>query len=638
MAGPDSRSILKICEFCIESPLACVSGIRGADLKRRVVNIMKGRAGAQLSPAKRSLLVGAAVAILAVPILSGIGNPSRVFASQGILDWENTAGGRQEFEAASVRQDKSEGAPYSNFSLDSGNAYFVPSASDKFSPAGTYLSAKRLPLIRYIVFAYKLSGTQELALRFDVFRGLDTHTPGWTRSTQYDIEARAPGHPTKDQIRMMMQSLLAERFKLAVHAETREARVFALVLAKPGSVGAHLRLHPADDSCRSTTAADDEPATAKNVADLPCGVIAHLPVTHAGAHRFGGRNVPLALLATSLPTQTGMAVLPRPVLDRTGLNGNYDFDVEWTPEDKNPEGDIETGATFRDALRSQLGLKLESASGPIELLVIDHVQPPTEQNDDVSSAGRVAPVALVQEKPAEPPVFEVATIKPDKSGSGILSFNNTPDGIQARGFTAQMLIRAAYGVDDNRISGAPGWLSSDLYDIEAKVAGTDVSLLSKMSPEQRRLMLQPLLMERFQLKVHRETQIRPVYQLVVAKGGLKLKPSPPAEPGVTSEPKLRIKSGQLIAQRLPISLLVQWLALHAGRVVVDKTGVSGIYDFTLRWSLDDGLNSAEEFVSAKETYASLFTALQEQLGLKLEPATGPVEMLVIDHVEKPSEN
>ena len=150
-------------------------------------------------------------------------------------------------------------------------------------------------------------------------------------------------------------------------------------------------------------------------------------------------------------------------------------------------------------------------------------------------------------------------------------------------------------------------------------------------------MLQPFLAERFQLKFHRETQVRPVYQLVVAKGGLKLKPSPPAAAGEASQPKMRMKRGELSAQRFPMPLLVQWLSLHAGRTVVDKTGAAGTYDFELQWSNDPGSASAPggQEESAQGTSPSLFTALQEQLGLKLEPAKGPVETLVIDNVQKP---
>ncbi len=252
-----------------------------------------------------------------------------------------------------------------------------------------------------------------------------------------------------------------------------------------------------------------------------------------------------------------------------------------------------------------------------------------------------APIAFSQGNTTPPspattaiPAFEVVSIKPDTSGTGILFFNNTPDGFQARGFTVQMLIRAAYGYDDNLISGAPGWLNSEHYTLDAKVAGADVPALSKLNPVQRNLMLQPLLADRLRLKFHRETRQLPVYSLVLAKGGLKLKQSPP---GDSTAPQMRMTPGHLTGQRFPISLLAQWLSLQVGRKVLDNTGLTGTYDFTLQWTPDSPAPMSAG-AEATDSGPSIFTAIQEQLGLRLEPAKGPVETFVIDHVERPSEN
>jgi uncharacterized protein (TIGR03435 family) len=230
--------------------------------------------------------------------------------------------------------------------------------------------------------------------------------------------------------------------------------------------------------------------------------------------------------------------------------------------------------------------------------------------------------------PTTPLKFDVISIKPDKSDSGILMFNNTPDGFQARGFTVQMLIHAAYGFDDNLVSGAPGWLNSEHYSLEAKVATADVPALAKLDPKQRNVLLQPVLTDRFQLKFHLETKQLPVYSLIVVKTGVKFAKSPP---GDSTEPQFRMKEGHLNCQRLPMSILTQWLTLHVGRKVIDNTGLTDKYDIALEWSPD---TSASEVGSGP----SLFTAIQEQLGLKLVPDKGPVETFVIDHVERPSEN
>ena len=301
------------------------------------------------------------------------------------LGWEKAAGGRQSFEVASVRENRSGGGPYSNFELTGGTtAFWVMAKDDAIGPSGSLFSAKNIPLWHYIVFAYRLNGTEELALRFDYFQGANLHVPDRVRNGRYDIEARAPGPATKDQMRLMMQSLLEDRFKLKVHWETREAPVFALVEARPGKMGPQLEPHPASDDCAKADLPDTASKTASakpalSALPIPCGWIAHLPANGPGAHRFGGRDVMLKMLAESLPTQTGLLTLPRPLIDRTGLKGGYDFWMEWTPEDTRDVPDNgESGGTFREALKNQLGLKLVPAKGPVEVLVIDHVEQPTE--------------------------------------------------------------------------------------------------------------------------------------------------------------------------------------------------------------------------------------------------------------------
>jgi uncharacterized protein (TIGR03435 family) len=348
-------------------------------LKKRIVRIMAAHGAFRLTWRKKMLLAVAVLMAVIVPVVIGLGQTAEA-------NWEKAAGGRQEFDVASVRQETGEGRSYSNFSLDNGNAYFTVSKNDAMAPSGTLFSARYQTLMRYIIFAYKLSGTQELALRFDYYKGLELHTPDWVKGDRYDIEARTPQPATKDQMRLMMQSLLAERFKLAVHWETRQAPVFALVQAMPGKPGPQMEPHAASDDCSATAfpeesskgAAGAQPGTQSlSTLPIPCGEIAHLPPSAPGAHRFGGRSVTLSMLATSMPAQTGLVTVPRPVIDKTGLEGGYDFWMEWTPEDTSEMDNHETGGTFREALKNQLGLKLAPANGPVEVLVIDHVEQPT---------------------------------------------------------------------------------------------------------------------------------------------------------------------------------------------------------------------------------------------------------------------
>ncbi len=277
------------------------------------------------------------------------------------------------FEVASVKQNKIEGPRHSNVPLDTGNVYDAIDPSDSRTAAGGYFVATNQPLWQYIVFAYKLSGTQELALRFSYFSGLKSKAPAWVTggfdvsADRFNIEARAPENSTIDQMRLMMQALLADRFQLVVRHETREAPAFGLVLVRPGVTGPNLRPHPASDTCASSTAGDLPPV---------CGVIAHVVSSNNPRSSFGGRGVPLRLLATSLPTMTGMAAISRPVVDQTGLTGRYDFTLHWTQSPDPESGD--TAAYFRDALKSQLGLELKATHAPIDILVIDHVERPSE--------------------------------------------------------------------------------------------------------------------------------------------------------------------------------------------------------------------------------------------------------------------
>jgi uncharacterized protein (TIGR03435 family) len=302
------------------------------------------------------------------------------------------------FDVASVRPSKPGASQHTNVPLDSGNVYTAISPDDARTAAGGYLIATHQPLWRYISFAYQLSGTQELALRFNYFSGLPkSGAPSWVTggfdvsADAFDIEARASNNPTLDQMRLMMQALLADRFHLVVHYQTSEAPVFALVLAHAGAPGPNLRLHPASDACANAVPQSDQPAAPTNlqvspstVGDLPpvCGIIAHVPSSQVSPSQdsrssYGGRRTPLSLLATSLPTMTGMAVISRPVNDQTGLGGLYDFTLHWAYSTADTENG-DNAAAFREALKNQLGLELKPTRAPIDILIIDHIERPSE--------------------------------------------------------------------------------------------------------------------------------------------------------------------------------------------------------------------------------------------------------------------
>lgn len=254
---------------------------------------------------------------------------------------------------------------------------------------------------------------------------------------------------------------------------------------------------------------------------------------------------------------------------------------------------------------------------------------------------------------ASSPSFEVASIKPNHVSDGLFRLMFAPDGLSANGLPVKMLIGFAYNMKDFQISGGPGWIDSERYDIEAKMDETTIAALKKLTPEQateqRRLMLQSLLADRFNLKVSRASKELPIYALVVAKNGPKLTKSadPPSGPdGPGPRNRIRFQMGELSATGAPISILVDQLARELDRKVVDKTGLEGRYDFTLHWNSDrQGLSAAGPAdasqgpaPSSDSSGPTIFTALQEQLGLKLESQKGPVETLIIESIAKPSEN
>jgi uncharacterized protein (TIGR03435 family) len=296
------------------------------------------------------------------------------------------------FDVASVRPSKADSPQHSNVPLDSGNVYGSISADDARSAAGGYFVATHQSLWHLISFAYKLSGTQELSLRFNMFSGAPkSGAPFWVTGSFsappefFDISARAPADTSIDQMRLMMQALLAERFHLLSHYVSADAPVFALVLAKPGVTGPNLQPHPPSDacgvpvSCQSSAPPPHPAAAPAAVGDIPpvCGVIAHVPSSAPGQH-YGGRAILLSLLATSVPTMTGLAAMPRPVVDQTGLSGLYDFTLTWMHDSSGDEAIADNTANFRDALKIQLGLELKSSHAPISFLIVDHVERPSE--------------------------------------------------------------------------------------------------------------------------------------------------------------------------------------------------------------------------------------------------------------------
>jgi uncharacterized protein (TIGR03435 family) len=254
--------------------------------------------------------------------------------------------------------------------------------------------------------------------------------------------------------------------------------------------------------------------------------------------------------------------------------------------------------------------------------------------------------------------FEAASIKPTKFSGGSFAPGFIADGYRAAYETLQTMIVQAYGVRQYQISGGPSWLTSDFYDVEAKMEPSVADALKALGPDQLKLarqrMLQALLADRFALKVRSETTDGPVYFLVVGKNGPKMQDAKsdaavqmlgPDGSGITGVITLERRTGdgtKVKATSVNIPYLTRYLSQLLRRPVLDKTGLTGIYDFTLDFVPDAGQtpvsSTKDDNTLPPDPGASIFTAIQQQLGLKLDPGRGAVETLVIDHVERPSGN
>jgi uncharacterized protein (TIGR03435 family) len=267
------------------------------------------------------------------------------------------------FEVASIKRNQSETPPATLFPLGPGDAY---------SATGGRFRATNQPLINYLRFAYRLGQ--------DDLRDL----PKWVYSERFDIEARATGDPTKDQMRLMMRSLLTDRFRLAAHTEQRTQPIFELTLAEPGRMGPQLRPHRSGDPCDGPIPPElntRPPSTARapsiyQLPTLPCGSTGFMTIGIGDRGRIVGNGEPMERIAEVL--RGPFTGIDRSIRDATGLTGTFDLSLEWSRRsDLAPTQDDE-GPPFLEALQKQLGLKLRSTKGPVDVLIVDRVERPTE--------------------------------------------------------------------------------------------------------------------------------------------------------------------------------------------------------------------------------------------------------------------
>jgi uncharacterized protein (TIGR03435 family) len=463
--------------------------------------------------------------------------------------------------------------------------------------------------------------------------------PNWLETDRFDIVAKVPPETSPETIKLMLQALLADRFKLALHKDTKPMPAFVLTLGKGKP-----KLKEADGSGNTGCQPQiqkPEPGT------IPYAMVSCRNMTMQGFARM------LRLMAG--------AYMTNPVVDSTDLKGTWDFDIKWTGRALLGQAGAD-GISIFDAVDKQLGLKLEAQKVPSPVLIVDSVnQKPTDN-----------PPGVTQSLPPSPPAeFEVAVIKPSMPDSQLM-FRILPSGqVDMQGVPLKLLIAFAWNFDfapnNDMIVGAPKFLDSARFDIKAKASvgtSTGPTVAPQIDIDDLRLMMRALLADRFKLATHTEDRPVTAYNLVAVKP--KLKPADPTnrtsfkegpgadgkDPRNTNPTLSRLVTFQNMTMAQFADVLQKIAPGYIHSPVLDATGLEGAWDFTLSFSGSNLLQGAPArggdagpppggapTASDPNGAVSIFDAISKQLGLKLEEKKRPVSVLVIDHVEeKPTDN
>jgi len=441
--------------------------------------------------------------------------------------------------------------------------------------------------------------------------------PSWLALDRFDVSAKAPADTSPENLKLMLQSLLADRFKLAVHNDTRPLPAFALSLGR-----AKHRLKEADPS--SPTGCEYQSA--------------------GGSVSVSCQNLTLDAFAQSLADYARDYLGRNPVVNSTALPGAWDFDLHWNSRALAVPLGAERLTVF-EAVEKQLGLQLDLRTAPSPVLVVDRAnEKPTPNAPNIAQ--------LLPPRPLE---FEVAEIKLSRPEE-MFNFRLLPSGrFEIQGFPMRIMMAAAWDIDfdhtDQLMANIPKWADAKRFDVVAKTTPGSEPAGNGFIDDDLRLMLRSLLIERFKIASHAEDRLIPAYTLTAVKP--KLTKADPAhrslckEAGVVTNdprdanPKL---SRLLTCQNVTLAQFAQQIQPlvpdEFATPVVDDSGLKGAFDFTLSFSrLGDLRTGDPTHPSDPSGGISLFDALTKQLGLKLELRKRMIPVVVIDHMEdKPSEN
>jgi uncharacterized protein (TIGR03435 family) len=445
--------------------------------------------------------------------------------------------------------------------------------------------------------------------------------PSWLDWDRFDIVARAPQGKTQQDLSPMLQNLLADRFKLAFHKDTKPMPAYVLLAGK-GKPKMKAATGSGEPGC---------PGVPQNPAP---GTV---PYQVVSCH-----NVTMAMFADILRDLGRGIYFTDPVVDQTELGGAWDFELKWTQRNRLAQAGSD-GISLFDAIDKQLGLKLEARKAPLPVLIVDSVN----QKPTPNEAGVTAKIP-----PAPPAEFEVATIKPSAPGAQGQNGRVQNGRIDLQNFTLKQMIQIAWdmGNNDEMIAGTPKSAESTHFDVVAKVATSGLVKVEDFDDDTLRLMLRRLLEERFSLKAHMEDRPVNAYTMTATKQ-VKLQKADPqnranCKAGAGTLPMLnRLITCQNVTMTQFAAQLQDLASGYVKAPIKDATGIEGAWDLSVNFS-GVGLLPGRQFdpnaaagTSDPNGSLTLPEAMQKQLGLKLQMEKRPIPVLVVDHVdEKPSEN
>jgi uncharacterized protein (TIGR03435 family) len=472
--------------------------------------------------------------------------------------------------------------------------------------------------------------------------------PSWLEMDRYDAIGKIPTDSTPKAQKAMLQALLADRFKLVVHNDTKPLPAYAL------TAGKHAALKPAEGS--GEPGCKFERPTGPPQAAGPQAAGPAPPPTFS----YSCRNMTMAAFAEGMRNMAAsfLYIGDNLVVDQTGLQGAWDFDFKYTQRGRSAASAADTITIF-DALDKQLGLKLEPAEVPMPVIVVDSVnRRPTDNLPGVPEILHVAPT---------PTEFDVAVVKPTDPDFKGMNFQIQPGGrVNLRGATLKFLIEQAWNLTDDMLVGAPKWMDTDRFDIVAKASTAVFTTETSSGPstdvdfDAVMVMIRSLLADRFKLATH--TEVRPVaaYTLTAVKPKLK-KAEPSSRTRFREGPaKLDAKDPRnsnpalarlVTCQNMTMTQFAEKLqSIAPGYIhspVLDATGLEGAWDFTLSFSPagmgqgggrggDSGSPSGE--AADPGTGLTLPEAVEKQIGLKLVMQKRPITVLVVDHAEQNPDN